>query len=153
TLYVKIVEDAGFELLMNLSERLREIFNEKGVCMPDKKALHPHLTIAKLSKAPRGKGKLGLRKIDAVSYENHIEKHFGKQIINGFQLLSMNKPKDEKRYFYNSQNFSLDLTLNESLDHNGCCFPRRPVIKNLQRTAETQQVKRKLSTSSQEIAR
>lgn len=57
--YAPLVEDDHYHRLLDLAECVRSVFSECQVCMPDTRTLHPHLTIAKLSKAPRVKGKVG----------------------------------------------------------------------------------------------
>lgn len=140
----QLVEDEQYQRLMDVAEHTRTVFLEKGVCMPDTRELHPHLTIAKLSKAPRIKGKRTPRKIDPASYKQHVELHLGYQTVTGLQLLSMNKPKDDKRYFYCSKNIKFDVENEENMDHSQCCFPRRPMF---QKQPPKQQ--RSMSTSSE----
>ncbi|XP_071531694.1 uncharacterized protein [Panulirus ornatus] len=142
--YACLVEDEHYLRLMNLAETVRQVFLEKGVCMPDTKVLHPHLTIAKISKAPRIKGKRTPRKIDPSCYKKHLQIHFGCQTVCGLQLLAMNKPKDEKRYYYSSKEFLFDVKCKENTDHSECCFPRRPMLF----TQISKKHQRSLSTSS-----
>lgn len=59
-IFAQMVEDDHFRRLLDLAVCIRQVFSDKGICMPDKKDLHPHLTIAKLSKVPRTKGKVGI---------------------------------------------------------------------------------------------
>ncbi|KAK8723481.1 hypothetical protein OTU49_011735, partial [Cherax quadricarinatus] len=84
------------------------------------------------------------RKIDPASYKQHVELHLGYQTVTGLQLLSMNKPKDDKRYFYCSKNIKFDVEYEENMNHSQCCFPRRPM---LQKQPPKQQ--RSMSTSSE----
>ncbi|XP_042214077.1 uncharacterized protein LOC121860777 isoform X2 [Homarus americanus] len=53
--FAQLVEDEEYHRLLKFAESVRNVFSEKGVCMPDTKALNPHLTISKLSKASRVK--------------------------------------------------------------------------------------------------
>ncbi|XP_037782830.1 A-kinase anchor protein 7-like [Penaeus monodon] len=98
--YAKLVEDEHYHRLLTLATEVRQVFSSMGVCMPDVKDLHPHLTIAKTSKAPHRKGKHFPRKFDPASYQPHQDAHFGCQYVFGLQLLSMNKPKDKERYYH-----------------------------------------------------
>lgn len=43
-----------------------------------------------------------MKRIEAEWYSEFAEESFGSQRVNGVQLLSMNKPKDERGYYYNS---------------------------------------------------
>lgn len=43
-----------------------------------------------------------MKRIEAEWYGEFAEESFGSQRVNGVQLLSMNKPKDEHGYYYNS---------------------------------------------------
>ncbi|XP_076038614.1 uncharacterized protein LOC143023853 isoform X2 [Oratosquilla oratoria] len=130
TVYVKIVEDEGYERLIDIGMEVRRVFNEKGVIMPDERPLHPHLTIAKMSKAPRGRGKCGPRKVDSSAFAAYTEKYFGSQMVFSLQLLGMNKPKDSKRYFFNSREVIFDVPQLLNDDHSLCCFPRRPFVSH-----------------------
>ena len=73
----------------------------------------PHLTIAKMSKKPSGrrhkhhikkKGKGGsdneLHGIDRSSYAELLETEFGRQKIDGLELLSMTHPPTEDGYYH-----------------------------------------------------
>ncbi|XP_068246988.1 A-kinase anchor protein 7-like isoform X2 [Palaemon carinicauda] len=128
-LYARVVEDEHHQRLIDVSAGLRQVFAEKGVCMPNTKPLNPHLTIAKMSKAPRGKGKCP-RKIDSHSYESYRELYFGSQPVQSLQLLSMNLPKDEKRYYYCCKETSIGKIVVKNTDHTQCCFPRRPIVSS-----------------------
>lgn len=123
-----VEEDDQHERLLDMAECVRRVFEERGVCMPDTRDLHPHLTIAKLSKAPRSKGKPGPKKIDPACYSHHQDLHFGTQTVAGLQLLSMNKVKDESRYYHSDKEVLFDVNFDEDKDHSGCCFPRRPTL-------------------------
>lgn len=57
-MFAQVVEDEQHQRLLDVAECVRQVFVSHGVCMPDTRELHPHLTIAKLSKAPRTKGKV-----------------------------------------------------------------------------------------------
>lgn len=63
TLYVKLVEDENFKRLIEVGDTVRKIFSENDVCLPDEKDFFPHLTIIKLSKAPRGKRRVCKRSL------------------------------------------------------------------------------------------
>lgn len=64
--FAQLVEDDNYHRLLDLAECVRSVFSEGQVCMPDTRTLHPHLTIAKLSKAPRIKGKVGFAANDTI---------------------------------------------------------------------------------------
>ncbi|KAK4287032.1 hypothetical protein Pmani_039889 [Petrolisthes manimaculis] len=135
--YAQLVEDDHYHRLLDLAEYVRNVFSEGQVCMPDKRTLHPHLTIAKLSKAPRMRGKHAPRKIDPSSYKQHLDIHLGCQTVTGLQLLAMNKSKDHNRYYYNSAQVMFDIKCKDNMDHTQCCFPRRPILKSQRRTYTT----------------
>ncbi|KAK3879832.1 hypothetical protein Pcinc_015639 [Petrolisthes cinctipes] len=135
--YAQLVEDDHYHRLLDLAEYVRNVFSEGQVCMPDKRTLHPHLTIAKLSKAPRMRGKHAPRRIDPSSYKQHLDIHLGCQTVTGLQLLSMNKSKDQNRYYYNSAQVMFDIKCKDNMDHTQCCFPRRPILKSQRRTYTT----------------
>ncbi|KAK4303941.1 hypothetical protein Pmani_024084 [Petrolisthes manimaculis] len=132
--YAQLVEDDHYHRLLDLAEYVRNVFGEGQVFMPDKRTLHPHLTIAKLSKAPRMRGKHAPRKIDPSSYKQHLDIHLGCQTVTGLQLLAMNKSKDHNRYYYNSAQVMFDIKCKDNMDHTQCCFPRRPILKSQRRT-------------------
>ncbi|KAK7077014.1 hypothetical protein SK128_015542 [Halocaridina rubra] len=136
-LYVHVIEDEHYQRLIELSNCIRMCFSQRGVFLPNMKPLNPHLTVAKMSKAPRGKGKAGPRKIDPSSYTAHRNIAFGIQIVHSLQLLSMNLPKDEKRYYFCSKEIKFGYDIKEINDHSKCCFPRRPIISVHRRSLST----------------
>ncbi|KAK4311449.1 hypothetical protein Pmani_017000 [Petrolisthes manimaculis] len=157
--YAQFVEDDHYHRLLDLAEYVRNVFGEGQVCMPDKRILNPPLTIAKLSKAPRMRGKVGRLlintyinssiwfqhfshpaacPIDPSSYKQHLDIHLGCQTVTGLQLLAMNKSKDHNGYYYNSAQVMFDIKCKDNMDHHTqCCFPRRPILKSQRRTYTT----------------
>ena len=53
----------------------------------------------KLSRAPSLRKK-GVRRIKSELYRSHSAAVFGNQLVKGFQLCSINKPKSEEGYYY-----------------------------------------------------
>lgn len=92
----------------------------------------PHLTIAKMSKKPRvhgrrhkkhhkrkkGRGGGGsedneLRGIDHLAYAELLETEFGRQTIDGLELLSMTHPAAEDGYYHCYQRHSFTTSEGE----------------------------------------
>ena len=94
----------------------------------------PHLTIAKMSKKPRGKyykkhhkkkkGKgdsddTELRGIEHSAYAELLDTEFGSQHIEGLELLSMTKPPTEDGYYHCFQRHYFDSNSSTALTLSG----------------------------------
>ncbi|XP_047498805.1 uncharacterized protein LOC125045534 [Penaeus chinensis] len=124
--YARLREDEHYLRLLRLAKEVRQIFSSANVCLPDEKPMHPHLTIAKMSKVHQKAGGFP-RKINPAAYQLFKNIHLGCQSVSGLQLLSMTKPKDKERYYYCANEIIFEESCKERGDHSHCCFPRRPL--------------------------
>ncbi|RXG60053.1 A-kinase anchor protein 7 isoform gamma [Armadillidium vulgare] len=120
--FAQLIEDNDYKKFLAATEEIREQFLDMGVLLTDDRGFNPHLTIAKLSKLAKTKENIHIRKIEPESYASERRKYFGEQYVTGLQLLSMNKPKDEKGYYYTEREALFDFVPRESTDHSECCF-------------------------------
>ena len=80
---------------------VRDKYASGGLPTTDNRKFNSHLTVAKLSNASRGDRRaLGGRGIPSDSFTALKDEHFGEQIVEGLELLSMNEPEDEDGYYY-----------------------------------------------------
>ena len=108
--------------LLLLAGIVESVFVLKELSLSTAKNFIPHLTIAKMSKMPRGrwhnkhhkrkkvKGGRGydseLRGIDHSAYAELLDTEFGRQTIEGLELLSMTHPATEDGYYHCYQRHS-----------------------------------------------
>ena len=128
-LYARVVKDENHRQFLHTAYTLRRVFERKGINLINN-TLHPHLTIAKMSKIPpswEGEPSSGPEEIEPQSYATYKDLYFGDQTISGLQLLAMNRPKDAKRYFYCCEEIRFENFLHnyDDDDHSQCCFPPR----------------------------
>ena len=117
--------------MLNSSGIVESVFVSKELVSSSARNFTPHLTIAKMSKMPRGwtqrghkkhhekrKGKKSgsyadkkeLRGIDHSSYAELLDMEFGRQTIEGLELLSMEHPPTEDGYYHCYQRYSFATT-------------------------------------------
>ncbi|PSN47404.1 hypothetical protein C0J52_11161 [Blattella germanica] len=118
-LFATVEESEVLDKVQVMATDLENAF-EKLTGVPAKKTFKPHLTIFKVSKDFKLRRK-GAAKISSNVYSNMINTVFGAQIVQSVQLLSMNKPKDEKGYYYCSHQVKFDVSSSELDDHSECC--------------------------------
>ncbi|CAN8005008.1 unnamed protein product [Ixodes pacificus] len=154
-LYVKTADEGAHRRLQTLSDVCLEEFVKANLDLSAHKDFKPHLTLAKLSRVT--KREKVVKRIEAEWYSEFVEESFGSQRVNGVQLLSMNKPKDKRGYYYNS--LQLDFAPTEKTgphdaDHTECC---RPFIVASQTVSSSLQKKHKLlqelESAKQEVKR
>ncbi|KAB7499010.1 A-kinase anchor protein 7 isoform gamma, partial [Armadillidium nasatum] len=124
--FAQLIEDNDYKRFLATTEQIREQFLDMGVLLTDDRFFNPHLTIAKLSKLAKTNQNIHIRKIEPETYASERSKYFGEQYVTGLQLLSMNKPKDEKGYYYSEREALFDFVPRESTDHSECCFLDHP---------------------------
>ena len=113
--------------MFNSSGIVESVFVSKELVSSSARNFTPHLTIAKMSKMPRGwtqrghkkyhekrKGrsydKKELRGIDHSAYAELLDMEFGRQTIEGLELLSMEHPPTEDGYYHCYQRYSFTTT-------------------------------------------
>ncbi|CAN7938582.1 unnamed protein product, partial [Ixodes hexagonus] len=105
-LYIKTANEEARKRLQTLADVCLEEFTKAELDLSGHKEFRPHLTLAKLSRVTKREKAIPLlqvvKRIEEEWYGEFAEETFGCQRVNGVQLLSMNKPKDEHGYYYNS---------------------------------------------------
>nr|XP_057912288.1 A-kinase anchor protein 7-like isoform X2 [Doryrhamphus excisus] len=95
--------------LHSLADLLRGRFEELGLLQGDGRGFEPHLTIMKLSKAPKLRSQ-GIKRVDPALYSNYTSRFFGNQTVERLDLCSMLKKKQEDGYYHTETSLQLDLT-------------------------------------------
>ncbi|XP_062980744.1 A-kinase anchoring protein 7 isoform X2 [Elgaria multicarinata webbii] len=96
--FVKLRGDHAATLL-EISEIVKKIFQEKGIFAGDDKTFKPHLTFMKLSKSPKLR-KQGVKRIDPTLFENFKNHCFGAEPMKRLDLCSMLKKKQPNGYYH-----------------------------------------------------
>jgi len=96
--FAKLSADDSYERLCNLAKVVKKHFEANTVFSTDKRSTFtPHLTVAKIDF--KKKQNRFIKKIDPELYKDYVNQHFGTQIIESIQLLSMTNPKNEEGYY------------------------------------------------------
>lgn len=133
-LYVKTSGEEECARLGVVADACLEEFTKAGLDLAGHKEFKAHLTLVKLSKTDTRK--TGLKKIREEWYSDFVDVHFGSQRMNSLQLLSMNKPKDERGYYYSSHECTFaGATKETDANHSICC---RPVAEKASRSKALQ---------------
>ncbi|KAM3860985.1 uncharacterized protein ACN63O_014397 [Diretmus argenteus] len=94
--------------LEKLAEFLRSRFEEQGLLQGDCRGFEPHLTIMKLSRAPKLRSQ-GIKRVDPDLYSSYTDRFFGDQRVERVDLCSMLKKKQEDGYYHTESSLQLDL--------------------------------------------
>ncbi|XP_075059180.1 A-kinase anchoring protein 7 isoform X2 [Mixophyes fleayi] len=97
--YGKMTDNTSITTLKQITETTGKIFNEKGISIVGCKDFLPHLTLMKLSKAPKLR-KQGIKKIDISLYKNFQDHYFGEDTLLQLDLCSMLKKKQPNGYYH-----------------------------------------------------
>lgn len=92
--------------LDGLAELLRGDFADQGLLQGDSHGFEPHLTIMKLSKAPKLRSQ-GIKKVDPGLYSSYTNNFFGDQTVERLDLCSMLKKKQEGGYYHTEASLPL----------------------------------------------
>lgn len=98
----QLASGASITALFFFAGIVREDFSSGGLPTLDSRPFQSHLTVAKTSKQHR------MAEIPPHSYASHVEQEFGEQVVEGLELLSMNKPPDSKGYYHCFKKCSFD---------------------------------------------
>ncbi|XP_051908721.1 A-kinase anchor protein 7 isoform X2 [Hippocampus zosterae] len=93
-------------VLCNLAELLRGHFKERGLLEGDAHGFEPHLTIMKLSRAPKLRSQ-GIKRVDPSLYSNYNDRFFGDQTLERLDLCSMLKRKQQDGYYHTETSLQL----------------------------------------------
>uniref|UniRef100_T1IM56 A-kinase anchor protein 7-like phosphoesterase domain-containing protein n=1 Tax=Strigamia maritima TaxID=126957 RepID=T1IM56_STRMM len=104
--FAKVKNDENFAQLEKLADTVVSCFEESKMVIKDHEKFTPHLTLAKLSKAPLLRTKR-IKAISRDSYADFAEDTFGVEEVDSVQLLSMSKRKAEDGYYYCQKEISL----------------------------------------------
>ncbi|XP_014466536.2 A-kinase anchoring protein 7 isoform X3 [Alligator mississippiensis] len=96
--FVKLAEGDCTAMLMEISETMKKIFQEKGILAGENRAFKPHLTFMKLSKSPDLHKQV--KKIDLNLYKNFKSHYFGNETLHRLDLCSMLKKKQPNGYYH-----------------------------------------------------
>lgn len=132
-LFASVQESEALEELQMMATNLETSLQELTGSPTAKKEFKPHLTIMKLSKDFTLRRK-GISKICSSLYSDMSDMVFGSQVVQGVQLLSMNKPKDSNGYYYCSHQVTFDVTCPVADDHSVCCkepLSLKPKLENV----------------------
>uniref|UniRef100_A0A672H4M3 Uncharacterized protein n=1 Tax=Salarias fasciatus TaxID=181472 RepID=A0A672H4M3_SALFA len=89
-----------------LAGLLRRHFADQGLLQGDCHGFEPHLTIMKLSKAPKLRSQ-GIRRVDPALYSNYTDNFFGDQTVERVDLCSMLKKKQQDGYYHTETSLPL----------------------------------------------
>ncbi|XP_056437122.1 A-kinase anchor protein 7 isoform X1 [Gadus chalcogrammus] len=96
------------DTLEKLAEVLQRCFEEQGLLQGECRGFEPHLTIMKLSKAPKLRSQ-GLKRVNPDLFSSYTDRFFGDQRVDRLDLCSMLKKKQEDGYYHTESSLQLDL--------------------------------------------
>ncbi|XP_018427728.1 PREDICTED: A-kinase anchor protein 7-like [Nanorana parkeri] len=85
--------------LKQITETIGKIFEKKDIAVSGSKDFVPHLTLMKLSRAPKLR-KQGIKKIDASMYKDFQSHYFGEECLQRLDLCSMLKKRQTNGYYH-----------------------------------------------------
>ncbi|XP_010789715.1 A-kinase anchor protein 7 isoform gamma-like [Notothenia coriiceps] len=92
--------------LDSLAELLQSRFEEQGLLQEGNRGFEPHLTMMKLSRAPKLRSQ-GMKRVDPALYSNYTNKFFGDQTVERVDLCSMLKKKQQDGYYHTETSLQL----------------------------------------------
>ncbi|XP_034555850.1 A-kinase anchor protein 7-like isoform X2 [Notolabrus celidotus] len=93
--------------LDSVAELLQRRFVEQGL-LQGVRGFEPHLTIMKLSRAPKLRSQ-GIKRVDPGLYSDYTNKFFGDQRVERVDLCSMLKKKQQDGYYHTETSLQLDF--------------------------------------------
>lgn len=106
--FVDLAPGQHRDTLDSVAELLRCRFVEQGLLQEDSRGFVPHLTIMKLSRAPKLRSQ-GIKSVDPALYSNYTNKFFGDQTVERVDLCSMLKKKQQSGYYHTETSLQLNL--------------------------------------------
>ncbi|XP_061609021.1 A-kinase anchor protein 7 isoform X1 [Phyllopteryx taeniolatus] len=107
--FVALAPGPHRKALHSLAELLCGRLEERGLLEGDARGFEPHLTIMKLSRAPKLRSQ-GIKRVDPSLYSNYTSRFFGEQTVERLDLCSMLKKKQQDGYYHTETSLQLDLT-------------------------------------------
>ncbi|XP_041661231.1 A-kinase anchor protein 7-like isoform X2 [Cheilinus undulatus] len=104
--FVDLAPGQHRDTLDSVAELLRCRFVEQGLLQEDSRGFVPHLTIMKLSRAPKLRSQ-GIKSVDPALYSNYTNKFFGDQTVERVDLCSMLKKKQQSGYYHTETSLQL----------------------------------------------
>ncbi|XP_054617191.1 A-kinase anchor protein 7-like isoform X2 [Dunckerocampus dactyliophorus] len=104
--FVGLTPGLHIHTLHSLADLLRRHFEELGLLEGGGRGFEPHLTIMKLSKAPKLRSQ-GIKRVDPALYSNYTSRFFGNQTVERLDLCSMLKRKQEDGYYHTETSLQL----------------------------------------------
>ncbi|XP_068087666.1 A-kinase anchoring protein 7 isoform X3 [Hyperolius riggenbachi] len=98
-LYAQMTQGEPQTTLKKIAETVGKIFEEKGISLTGSKDFIPHLTLMKLSRAPKLR-KQGIKKIDTSMYQGFQSHYFGEEFLQRLDLCSMLKKRQPSGYYH-----------------------------------------------------
>ncbi|KAM9316674.1 A-kinase anchoring protein 7 [Gastrophryne carolinensis] len=97
--FAQTAEGDPISTLKQITEMMAKIFEEKGISVTGSKSFVPHLTLMKLSRAPKLR-KQGMKKIDQSLYKEFENHSFGEEVFHQLDLCSMLKKRGPSGYYH-----------------------------------------------------
>ncbi|XP_057678308.1 A-kinase anchor protein 7-like isoform X2 [Corythoichthys intestinalis] len=104
--FVALREGPHTQVLRKLAELVCGGFEERGLLEGDARGFEPHLTIMKLSRAPKLRSQ-GIKRVDPSLYSNYTSRFFGDQTVERLDLCSMLKKKQQDGYYHTETSLQL----------------------------------------------
>ncbi|KAK3611505.1 hypothetical protein CHS0354_016438 [Potamilus streckersoni] len=96
--FAKVSPDENVQKLQKIADVVGTYFEAHNIPPVDKKGFKPHITVMKLSRAPKLRKK-GIKKIESYLFQEFLSSYFGIQEVSGLQLCAMLKPKAKSGYY------------------------------------------------------
>ncbi|KAL3869403.1 hypothetical protein ACJMK2_042088 [Sinanodonta woodiana] len=96
--FAKVSPEENVQKLQKIADVIETQFEAHAIPSVDKKGFKPHITIMKLSRAPKLRKK-GIKKIETHLFQEFASSYFGIQEVSGLQLCAMLKPKAKSGYY------------------------------------------------------
>ncbi|XP_061609022.1 A-kinase anchor protein 7 isoform X2 [Phyllopteryx taeniolatus] len=104
--FVALAPGPHRKALHSLAELLCGRLEERGLLEGDARGFEPHLTIMKLSRAPKLRSQ-GIKRVDPSLYSNYTSRFFGEQTVERLDLCSMLKKKQQDGYYHTETSLQL----------------------------------------------
>ncbi|XP_074804541.1 A-kinase anchoring protein 7 isoform X2 [Natator depressus] len=132
--FVKFAVSDHTATLMEISETMKKIFQEKGILAGENRACKPHLTFMKLSKSPELRKQV--KKIDPNLYENFKNHYFGDETLYRLDLCSMLKKKQPNGYYHCESSITVGKSRESDLIKKALHRESLPLLSKLNKIKE-----------------
>ncbi|XP_077443636.1 A kinase (PRKA) anchor protein 7 isoform X2 [Stigmatopora argus] len=104
--FVALREGPHAGVLRRLADSVQAGFEERGLLDGHARGFEPHLTIMKLSRAPKLRSQ-GIKRVDSSLYSDYASRFFGEQAVERLDLCSMLKKKQRDGYYHTEASLQL----------------------------------------------